>query len=300
MIPENRHFFDLLPRRVTLRDVTLRDGLQSERLLPDLEARVALARRIRDSGIREMEIAAFVNPRKVPAMADAEKIWGALSVEPGLTCSALVFNRKGLNRALRCGAGRIAVFVSASEAHSLSNTGQGMQEALGEALEVVAQARSRGLHIRAGVASAFGCNMEGAVDISRVRSILEAFSSLGPDEAALADTSGSGHPGQIQERLRLCREVLGDCPLSLHLHNASGWAFANLLAALQVGVDIFDVTVGGLGGCPFLPGAAGNLPAERVVRFLEAMGVKTGVEAERLREPREMLERALGRELDRT
>ncbi len=299
MKPPVSDLFRAIPQRVALRDVTLRDGLQTEKVRPELEARVALVRRIRAAGIREMEITAFVHPGKVPAMADAEKIWEALSGEPDLTCSALVFNRKGLERALRCGVGRIAVFVSASEAHSRSNTGKGVQEALGEAVEVLEEAKVRGLHVRAGVASAFGCNMEGAVEISRVRSLLEAFSPLGPDEAALADTSGSAHPGQILERVQLCRDILGECPLSLHLHDAGGWAFANLLAALQVGVEIFDVTVGGLGGCPFLPGAAGNLPAERVVRFLDAMGVETGVDAESLGGPRQRLEQILGRALDR-
>ena len=286
-----------VPSKVALRDVTLRDGLQSESIRLDLRQKISLAKGIRDSGIRELEITAFVHPDRVPAMADAEELWAALAGEDGLTCSALVFNRRGLERAIKVHAGRIAVMVSASDAHSRSNTGQGTDEALLEALEVIAQAKGAGLETRSGVICAFGCNLEGKVPLARVLEIAAALAATAPAEMTLADTSGTGDPRQIAERVTAVREIIGDCRLSLHLHNASGWAFANLLAALQIGVRVYDVTLGGLGGCPFLPGAAGNLPAGRVVSFLENLGVKTGVDPLALRAAQEELERFLGRAL---
>ena len=289
--------FGLFPEKVKLRDVTLRDGLQSEKVQLALELKVALVRQIKAAGIREMEITAFVNPRKVPAMADAEQLWGILSQDTDMVFSALVFNQKGLERALSSGVQQIAVVVSASEAHSVNNAGQGIQKALAEAIDVLGQAKASGMSIRAVVASAFGCNMEGEIPVSRVRSLLEAFSQQAPEEVALADTSGSGNPRKIMERVQLCREIMGERRLSLHFHNASGWAFSNLLVALQMGVETFDVTVGALGGCPFLPGAAGNLSTEHVVKFLEAMGVDTGIDTAPVQIARKMLEEHLGRQL---
>lgn len=286
-----------VPFRATLRDVTLRDGLQSEKILLSLDDKVALARKILASGFREMEVTAFVHPKKVPPMADAEKFWEAFARDARAACSALVFNRKGLERALNAGVKQIAVIVSASEAHSRRNAGLGISEALQEARAVLDAANSSGIQARVGVASAFGCNLEGHVPVKRVMDVAGALFETGPLEMTLADTSGTGDPAQITERVSACREIFGECRLSLHLHDASGWAFANLLAALQLGVDTFDVTVGGLGGCPFMPDAAGNLPAHRVARFLGALGVETGVRLSELEEARQMLEKLLGRSL---
>ena len=286
-----------IPAGATLRDVTLRDGLQSEKVIPDLKEKVSLIRRIRAAGFRELEITAFVHPGKVPPMADAESLWEAVSEDEGVVYSALVFNRKGLERALNAGVRQIAVIVSASEAHSKSNTGHGISEALQEAVAVLAEAKSSGLEVRAGVASAFGCNMEGHVPLDRILRVADPLFSTGPMEMTLADTSGTGDPAQVAQRVSACREIFGKCPLSLHLHNANGWAFANLLAGLQLGVETFDVTVGGLGGCPFMPNAAGNLPAQHVSGFLEALGVEAGVNLPALQEAQQMLEKILGRAL---
>jgi hydroxymethylglutaryl-CoA lyase len=276
---------------VTLRDVTLRDGLQSESLVLDLSDKLSLAEAIVGAGIREMEVAAFVHPGKVPAMADAERLWQALPRRPGVVFSALVFNPRGLDRALEAGVDRIAVFVSASDAHSRRNTGKGTAASLAEAREVLARASGEGIATRAGVMSAFGCRLEGRVPAERVSGLARALYETGPEEMTLADTSGTGDPRQILERVAACQGFLGDTRLSLHLHDATGWALANLMAALQLGVDTFDVTLGGLGGCPFLPGAPGNLAVHRVVRFLDAMGIFTGVDLDRLEEGLHSLER---------
>lgn len=288
-----------VPSRVTLRDVTLRDGLQSESLVMDLRDKMSLAQALIKAGVREMEVTAFVHPAKVPAMADAEELWRELSGLTGVAFSALVFNPRGLERAVGAGVDRIGVFVSASDAHSRRNTGKGTEESLQEAREVIARAAEAGLAVRAGVMSAFGCRLEGRIPAARVTDLAQALHEMGPEEMTLADTSGTADPRQIVERVDSCQSILGSARLSLHLHDATGWALANLTAALQLGVDTFDVTLGGLGGCPFLPGAPGNLAVHRVVRFLEAMGIVTGIDLDGLEAGLHRLDGILGRRLNR-
>jgi hydroxymethylglutaryl-CoA lyase len=281
----------LVPSKVTLRDVTLRDGLQSESLVLDLRDKLSLVEAMIDAGIREMEVTAFVHPGKVPAMADAEGLWQALPRRPDVSFSALVFNPRGLDRALEAGVDHIAVVVSASDAHSRRNTGKSIEASLDEARDVLARASKAGVTTRAGVMSAFGCRLEGRIPAERVGDLVRALHETGPQEMTLADTSGTGDPPQILERVGSCRKIVGDTRLSLHLHDATGWALANLTTALQLGVDTFDVTLGGLGGCPFLPGAPGNLAVHPVGRFLEAMGITTGVDLDKLQGGLQSLER---------
>jgi len=286
-----------VPSTVRLRDVTLRDGLQSESILLDLGDKVSLARLMIDAGIREMEVTAFVHPEKVPAMADAERLWKELPRRSDLIYSALVFNSRGLDRALETGVDQIAVFVSASDAQSRRNTGMSTEESLTEAREVLTRAVKEDITIRTGVISAFGCRLEGRIPPARVSDLVRALHETGPEEMTLADTSGTGDPHQILERVASCRNIVGGTRLSLHLHDATGWALANLTTALQLGVDTFDVTLGGLGGCPFVPEAAGNLAIHRVVRFLGAMGIDTGIKLDGLEEGLHSLERMVGRRL---
>ena len=295
--PTQGDLWRLVPSGVRLRDVTLRDGLQSESLVMDLSDKVSLVRRMIDCGIREFEVTAFVHPGKVPAMADAERLWRELPKGPDILYSALVFNSRGLERALGAGVERIAVFVSASDAHSISNIGKGIGEALTEAREVLVRAVREGVAVRSGVMSAFGCNLEGRIPVERVTDLVRALHDAGSEEMTLADTSGTGDPHQIFERVASCRRILGPTRLSLHLHDATGWALANLMTAMQLGVETFDVTLGGLGGCPFLPGAPGNLAVHRVVGFLDAMGIRTGVDPEGLRVGLRRLEKITGRRL---
>jgi hydroxymethylglutaryl-CoA lyase len=282
-----------VPSKVNLRDVTLRDGLQSEQIVMPLEDKVALAGTMIDAGIRELEVTAFVHPGKVPAMADAERLWQMLPRRREVIYSTIVFNHRGLDRAVEAGVDRVAVFVSASEAHSKRNTGKGIAEALDEAREVLSRAAKQGVTTRSGVMSAFGCRLEGPIPEGRVSELVRALFAMGPEEITLADTSGTGDPRQVLERVTVCRHIVGKARLSLHLHDATGWALANLTTAMQLGVDTFDVTLGGLGGCPFLPGAPGNLAVREVARFLEAMGIETGVDLARLEEGLHSLQRML-------
>jgi hydroxymethylglutaryl-CoA lyase len=286
------------PAQVFLRDVTLRDGLQSEEILVSVADKTSLIEKILAAGIRELEVTSFVSPKRVPAMADAEELWKALPEIEGVRYSALVLSQKGLDRAIHAGVEEVGVFVSASEAHSRRNSGQGIEEALREALKMIRLARQAGMRVRAGVMNAFGCHLEsGPIPLEKVLGLAEALDREGPEEMVLADTSGIGNPRQVFESISGCRQSLSCGRLSLHLHNASGWAFANLLAALQAGVDTFDVTLGGLGGCPFLPGAAGNLSEEVVVRFLESLGIETGIHLPSLLPASGSLEELLGRPL---
>jgi hydroxymethylglutaryl-CoA lyase len=287
-----------VPSKVNLRDVTLRDGLQSEDLVMALQDKVSLVKLMIDSGIREMEVTAFVHPGKVPAMADAESLWQELPKRSDVLYSALVFNSRGLDRALGAGVDRVAVLVSASDAQSRRNTGMGISEALKEARKVLARAAEEGIKVRSGVICAFGCRLEGAIPADRVRDLALALHEAGPEEMTLADTSGTGDPRQIRERVASCQSFLGKARLSLHLHDATGWGLANLMMALQLGVDTYDVTLGGLGGCPFLPGAPGNLAVHQVGRFLDAMGIATGVDLEGLDQGLQSLEKMVSRARD--
>lgn len=279
-----------LPGKVFVRDVTLRDGLQSEGVRLDTSEKVRLVEKILAAGVRELEVASFVSPKRVPAMADAETLWKDLPRPRGVRYSALVLNARGLERAARAGVEEVGIFVSASEAHSRRNSRRGVSQALAEARALIREAKRAGIRVRAGVMNAFGCHVEKEpIRPEAVMALVEDLYREGPEEIVLADTSGIGHPAQIAEMVEACRKITGTLRFCLHLHDASGWAFANLLAALEAGVDTFDAALAGLGGCPFLPGAAGNLSAERVARFCQALGIQTGLDPYALDEASAML-----------
>ncbi len=201
-------FPDRLPGKVNLRDVTLRDGLQSEQELVDTGDKIRLVEKILAAGVRELEVASFVSPRRVPAMADAEALWKALPVRAGVRYSALVLNAHGLDRAVRAGVGEVAVLVSASEAHSMRNSGRGVREALAEARAMIRKARREGIRVRAGVMNAFGCHLEKEpIRPEKIIALVRDLNGEGPEEIVLADTSGIGHPAQIVETVEACRDV---------------------------------------------------------------------------------------------
>ncbi len=283
------------PPQVIIREVVLRDGLQQERISVSVDKKLELIEALIAAGIRELEIASFVSPGRVPAMADAEELFRRVTRKEGVRFSGLVFNQRGFERALQVGVDEIAVFVSASESHSRRNVGMGMKEALKEARRVIRAANQAGIRVRCGISTAFGCAIEGTVAVGKVVDLSKALVQEKVHEMTFADTSGMANPRQIGELLSLCRAHIGEVPVSLHLHNASGWAFANLLAGMQMGVVCFDASLGGLGGCPFLPGASGNVPTEQVNAFFLAMGSKTGIDPEGLRQCLVLLRGILGR-----
>ena len=284
-----------LPKRVIIQEVVLRDGLQNEKQIVSTDEKLKLVDRLIACGLRQIEITSFVNPHLVPQMADAEDICNRLKQREGITFSALILSEKGLNRAMRCGMSHVGVYVSASETHSRRNSNRSVAEALAEALRLIRKARHAGMNVRAGVMNAFGCAYEGKVPVGKVTELSKALFDTKPDEICLADTSGLGNPLQIKEVLNRVRPVTDDTPLALHLHNTRGLGLANVFSALEEGIFSFDTSLGGLGGCPFIEGATGNIATEDTVSMLHSMGVESGIDLSALIGVSLDFEKVLGR-----
>jgi len=285
-----------LPEKIIINEVSLRDGLQNEPRVVPTEDKIRLARALADTGISRIELSSFVNPRLVPQMADADDLWSRAERREGVLYSALVLNERGLDRAINCNVPFVGIYVSASETHSRKNSNMSVEEAKSEAVKLLRKAKGAGLTVRAGVMNAFGCAYEGHVEIARVMDIIESFLPEGIDELCLADSSGLGNPLQIKDRIREARKISGKIDISLHLHNTRGLGLANLFAALEEGVAIFDASLGGLGGCPFIKGAKGNISTEDTVYMLSEMGMETGISLPKLVRVANDFEAKLGRE----
>jgi hydroxymethylglutaryl-CoA lyase len=273
-----------------------RDGIQNETQMFSVRERIEMVNALSACGFRRIQMGAFVSPRRVPQMAETEKVLEGIDRYPGVTYSALVLNRKGLDRAVSAGLEHVSIFVSASETHSRENSNCSIAEATLAARTLILQAKSRGLRVQAGVMNAFGCRFEGKISSQRVLQLIGVYAESGADEINLADTSGVAHPGQMAEMLG----IIGDgcaLPLSLHLHDTYGFGLANVYAAWSLGVSRFDACCGGLGGCPFIPGASGNVATEDVVHLFESMGVATGISLEGVAEVVHRLEKKMERRL---
>ncbi len=268
----------MLPKKVEIHEVVLRDGIQNEKKIVLTEEKLRLIGDLVACGIRRIEVSSFVNPALVPQMADAEALWERMERRRGVLYSALILSEGGLERALRCRVPHVGIFVSASETHSLKNSNKSVAEALKEAVRLIGRAQDAGLKVRAGVMNAFGCAYEGAVPLARVLKIVRALVQQAPDEICLADSSGMANPDQMETVLSRARGEIGDAALSLHLHNTRGLGLANAYAALRQGVSIFDASMGGLGGCPFIAGARGNIATEDTAGMLGGMGIRTGID----------------------
>lgn len=260
---------------VLLRDVTLRDGLQDEAPIPT-EAKVALYEALLAAGIRDLEVASFVRPDRVPAMADGEAVCEA-TARDGVTRWGLVLNRRGAERALAAGLGHLQYVISVSETHQRENAGQDVAGALAVTADLVALAAEHGAVVELTLATSFGCPFEGPVAPDAVVALAEAALEVGVRGIGLGDTIGTAVPTEVRTLVRRIG-ALGDAPVGVHLHDTRGLGVANALAALEEGVARLDGAVGGLGGCPFAPGASGNLPLEDLAHVLDAMGEPTGVD----------------------
>lgn len=267
------------PDRVTLEDQSLRDGLQNERRLLGLDEKLEIVRLLAEAGFRRVQIGSFVNPRKVPQMAETEELVRRVHAGwPQLRCSALVLNAKGLDRAMACGMRHLSLSISISDTHSRKNAGCGATEALAAMTMLVRRAADRGIAVRAGVQCAFGCAEEKRIPGERVVAAARQLVAAGAVELNLADTAGMAQPLQVGQLVAQVRDAVPAATLSLHLHDAGGVGVANLRAGYEAGVRLFDVCVGGLGGCPFVRDAAGNVAAEEAVRLFAGMGVATGID----------------------
>jgi hydroxymethylglutaryl-CoA lyase len=279
-------------------EVGPRDGLQSIKAIMPLDAKKAWIKAEAAAGVREIEVGSFVPAKLLPQLADTADVVAYARTIPGLTVAVLVPNLKGAEAAVQAGAHKITIPLSASETHSLKNVRRTHAQMLGEVRGIVALLRSLPAAARprfeGGLSTAFGCTIEGDVPADKVVRLAEALMEAGSDEVGLSDTTGYANPAQVKDLVKRVRAAVGDDALSgLHLHNTRGLGLANVLAGLEVGITTFDSSLGGLGGCPFAPGASGNIVTEDLVFMLEAMGVRTGIDLPRLLEVRDILRAAV-------
>ena len=274
--------FENLPADVKLYEVGPRDGLQNEaRLIPTTD-KVALIDALSSTGLAAIEVTSFVNPKWIPQLADAVDVAKGITRKPGVAYSALVPNRQGLDGAERAGMREIAVFLSASETHNKKNVNKTIAATLEAFKETVPPALEKGMRVRAYVSTVFGCPYEGAVDPNKALELCHALRALGCYQISLGDTIGVGTPRQVRDVLT---RVLAEFPapdVAVHFHDTRGTALANILVAVELGITTVDSALGGLGGCPYAPGAAGNVATEDVVYMLDGMGVRTGIDLEKL------------------
>lgn len=287
-----------MEQQVRLCEVGPRDGLQMARGMMAADDKLRWIRQLAAAGLREIEVGSFVSPRLVPQMADTGQVLPQALAIDGVTVCALACNLKGAIAAYEAGAHVIAIPVSVSDTHSRANVGKGT-DAQVEAVAAIAdwlRAQARPVRLDVAVATAFGCSMEGAVPVRRVAQVAAAVMRAGADEIALADTVGYAHPAGVREAVRAAQEAVGARLVKLHLHDTMGLGLANALAGLDEGIRAFDACLGGLGGCPFAPGASGNIVTEDLVFMLESMGYRTGVDLPRLLAARALLAASLPQE----
>ncbi len=288
---------EALPERVSIYEVSPRDGLQNESAYVAIDGKRRLVDALVGAGLKRVEVSSFVSPRWIPQLSDADDLVPALRAPEGVTFSALVPNRQGLERALAAGLGEIAVFLSASDTHNRKNIAKPVAEALAIYRDLVAEARAAGARVRAYVSTVWGCPYEGEIDPRRALAIARELDAMGCYQISLGDTIGCGTPRQTRDIVRLFLAELPPERLALHLHDTRGTALANILVGLDLGVRDFDSSVAGVGGCPYAPGAAGNVATEDLVYMLHGMGIATGVDLDRLVEAGRVAEALLGRRL---
>ena len=291
-----------VPDRVSIYEVSPRDGLQNESATVPLRGKLRLIDALVAAGLQRIEITSFVSPKWIPQLADADELAEALvahgrSAAPGVTFSALCPNPRGLERAKQGGIKEIAVFLSASETHNKKNVNKTIDATLEAFEETIGPAREAGMRVRGYVSTVWGCPYEGEIDAARAIAIAKQLHGMGCYQISLGDTIGSGTPRQTRE---IMRRALGELPneaIAMHMHDTRGTALANIVVGLELGVRHFDASVGGMGGCPYAPGAAGNVATEDLTYMLHGMGVATGLDLERLVEAARAAESIVGRTL---
>ena len=286
------------PGRVTINEVGPRDGLQNEGAPVPLEQKIELVDRLSATGLTRIEAASFVSPKAIPQMANAAEVMAGIQRHPGVTYIALVPNERGAHDALAAGADEISVVVSASESHNRSNVNRSVAESLEGVRGIAGLCREAGVPWAGYVATSFGCPYEGAVDLQSVLRVAREYRDEGAYAVALGDTIGVGDPGQVFAVVTAVIAEVQPLPVHLHFHDTYGRALANTVAAMQAGAAQFDGSVGGLGGCPYAPGASGNVATEDMVSMLERMGIETGVDLDALLGVAEFVQGVVGRRLD--
>ncbi len=267
---------------VRITEVGPRDGLQNEKVVIPTEAKVAYITALADSGLRVIEAGAFVSPKWVPQMADTAEVYREIPKDPGVDYPVLVPNMKGLDRAIEAGVKSISIFTAASDTFNKRNINMTIDESFANYAPVAARARHEDMRVRGYISTAFGCPYEGDVAPERVLEVAARLLDLGCYEVSVGDTIGVGTPMQVQGVIGMLLQVIPASKLAMHFHDTRGTALANTLAALEMGIAGFDASSGGLGGCPYAPGASGNLATEDLIYMLDRMGIETGVSLDRL------------------
>jgi hydroxymethylglutaryl-CoA lyase len=285
--------------QVAITEVLLRDGFQIEPALVPAADKVRLARGLLDAGLTALEVGAFVDPRRVPQMADTAEVAGSLrALAPASTLYTLVFNERGARRAAATGVRHVRLVVSASDGHSRANAGADTAGALRRLEPAAATLKAAGISLEASIATAFVCPYDGETDPSRTARVAVTLAGLGAGPLHLADTIGAASPWHIERTVAAVRRELPGVQLGLHLHDTYGMASANAWTGVQLGIRHFDASLGGIGGCPFAPGAAGNIATDDLVNLLHHAGIATGIDVDRLVAVRDQLHTLLGRRLD--
>jgi hydroxymethylglutaryl-CoA lyase len=283
--------------RIAIYEVGPRDGLQNEAAPVSTADKIAFVDRLSLTGLPAIEVSAFVNPARVPQMADADAVFAGITRRPGVRYTALVPNLRGLDRAQAAGVSEVNVFAAASETFSRRNINQSIEESFATFRDVAARAREAGLPVRGYLSTAFGCPFEHTVPIDRVVALTQRLLDLGVFEVAVSDTIGIAHPGQVRRVLEALRQQVPADRLALHFHDTRGTALANVLAALDFDIRTFDASAGGLGGCPYAPGATGNLATEDLLYMLHGLHLETGVDLDAVAAASRPLEALVGHAL---
>jgi hydroxymethylglutaryl-CoA lyase len=273
-----------LPAAVRIREVGPRDGIQSEKAPVSTEDKIKFVDALSASGLRLIEAVSFVSPKAVPQMADARAVWEGIDRNPDVFYSALVPNKKGAEIAAECGVDGMQVFIAATDSYNLKNVGKTVHDSIADVTDVVGVGSAAGIPVEATISTAFGDPYEGDVEPERVAEVARAVCGEGIEAISFGDTTGMATPSRVVSLVDVLRAGLSDLTINLHFHDTRGTGLANVLAALQAGIDYFDASAGGMGGSPFAEGATGNVVTEDLVHMLEDMGISTGIDLERLLE----------------
>jgi hydroxymethylglutaryl-CoA lyase len=275
--------YQLPVKRVCIFEVGPRDGLQNEPGFIATENKIKLTDMLSAAGCRRIEVTSFVHPKWVPQMADAAEVLSKIERKQDVLYNALIPNLKGLERAAAAGLTAVVTIMSASESHNRKNLNMSVAESLAEITAINAAAAGRGIRVRSYIATAYGCPMEGRIEPEKVADIAAALEASGSYEISLGDTTGMASPASAYEVGMLVKKRLMKASLAAHFHRADGIEFANVLASLEAGIDIIDSAAGGLGGCPYAPGAKGNIASEVLVEMLARMGIETGIDVGKIK-----------------
>lgn len=271
-----------LPDRVSLIEVGPRDGFQFESQIIPIDLKLEIISGLIEAGLKQIQVTSFVHPGKVPQMADAEELVKRLPEFTDVIYSGLVLNTRGVQRAQRAGLTHVEVSISASDTHSRNNTGMPFDRAVAQVKDMIGLAQKEKLNICAGIQCAFGCVYEGEISQERVLNIARKYVSYGVDAISISDTTGMADPVRVTKLIKQLLPLVGSIPIILHFHDTRGLGLANVLAALQCGITHFDTALAGMGGCPFVPGAAGNIATEDTAHLMTSMGIITGIDISRI------------------